>query len=114
MKHRIEEAVRADAAREAEPVTKGLLAGETMSILWATWPPDAERRTPVDLAVEWTPDPKGRTYTLEGRVLVDPIEVARAAQDPKRWNQTLVESAQLLVRDAIVRGRVNAKGGAPC
>lgn len=114
----IEELGRRDAVREVRPVTTGFLGGEQMSIAWSAWPVNAEHQTPVDLVVEWVPDPaKDQSFHVEGRVFVDAVKAARAAQDPKAWDETIVEAAKLIVEDAATRDHrlrfaVSAKGGA--
>lgn len=99
-----------------EPKTHGLLSGETMTIAWSLWHEDPKtQQSPLDLAIEFTPDPKGQTFTIEARVYVDAIALARSAQDPKGWNALLVEAARMVVRDAATRDArlgMSAPGGA--
>lgn len=115
----IEEAARVDRAAEKKPVTSGMMTGPSMTIAWSLWNPDEKNglRSPVDLAIEFTPDPTTeKTFLVEGRVHIDSIWVAKAI-DPKAWNEVLVQAATMVVadaatRDARLRAKVSAPGGA--
>jgi len=111
----IEEAARVDRANEKPPVTSGMMTGPSMTIAWSLWEADRESmRSPVDLAIEFTPDPATeKTFLVEGRVHIDAIWVAKAI-DPKAWNEVLVQAATMVVADAATRdARLRAKVSAP-